>query len=443
MALTLNEENFTFSGRSYNITEEKNNLLEPHDKQIWNFGIVLALHPDAEQAQKLNQQIGNARFVANNYLSNRKEVYDNSKKILSVAEYKKDYLPYLKEQYPFLKNSDKFALEAGIEHIDTAYKNFFENIKNGKTGKKAGFPKYVSRFKPNGNSYTTKFTNDNIELLEVDGLPYVKIPKVGKVRFVMPWKRTLETLVPEGTRILSACIKHQRDSYTISLQMEVVIDKIHSIQTVSLNRIYSIDMGIKDFGIYGNNEFTHIVENPRFIRKNAKRLRRLQQSLSRKVYNSKKHCGSKNYRKAKLKVAEFHNKIKNQRKDFHHKMSRRIVNECDVFICEDLNIKGMLKNHKLAREISSCGWGQFLNFVKYKIEKKGGIFLKVDRFFASSKLCNVCNYKYKDLTLAIREWECPVCHTKHNRDVNAKINILKEGIKLLQSSNIAVVTNTV
>lgn len=215
--------------------------------------------------------------------------------------------------------------------------------------------------------------------------------------------------------------------------------EILPIQTVSLNRIYSIDMGIKDFGTYGNNEFTEKIENPRFIRKNAKKLRRLQQSLSRKLYHSKKKCGSKNYRKAKLKVAKLHNKIKNQRKDFHHKMSQKLVNECDVFICEDLNIKSMVKNHKLAKEISSCGWGQFLNFVKYKIEKKGGIFLKVDRFFASSKLCNVCNYKYKGLELSEREWECPICHTKHDRDINAKINLLKEGFRLLNAGNIAIV----
>lgn len=436
MALILNKEDFTFSGKSFKITEEKNKLLEPYGKQIWNFGIVLALNPNEIQAEQLNQQIGNARFVANQYLTKRKEIYNKERRTLSVNEYSKNYLQDLKEQYPFLKLSDKFALASAMEHIDIAYKNFFENIKKGK---KAGFPKFVSRFKPNGNSYTTKFTNNNIELLEVDGLPYIKIPKIGKVRFVMPWKQTLQTLVPKGSRILSICIKHQRDSYTVSLQMETVIDRIYPIQTVTKNRIYSIDMGIKDLGIYGNNEFTEKIANPRFIRNNAKKLRRLQWSLSRKVFNSTKHCGSKNYRKAKLKVAELHNRIKNQRKDFLHKLSRKLVNECDVFICEDLNIKGLVKNHKVAKEISSCGWGQFLTFVKYKIEKKGGIFLKVDRFFASSKLCHVCHYKYKDLTLKIREWECPICHTKHDRDVNAKINLMNEGIRLLTLNNVTVI----
>ena len=434
MALTLNQD-FTFSGKSLNITKEKNKLLEPYNKQIWNYGIVLALIPTETQKENLNQQIGNARFVANQYLAKRKEIYNNEKRTLSVNEYSKNYLQNLKEEYPFLKLSDKFALASAMEHIDTAYKNFFENLKKGR---KAGFPKFVSRFKPNGNSYTTKFTNNNIEVLEIDGLPYVKIPKVGKIRFVMPKGYNLQMIQPEFTRILSACIKHQRDSYTVSLQMETVIDKIIPIQTVERSKIYSIDMGIKDFGIYGNSEFTEKVTNPRFIKNNSKKLRRLQKSLNRKVFNSKKHCGSKNYRKAKLKIAELHNRIKNQRKDFHHKLSRKIVNECDVFICEDLNIKGMVKNHKLAKEISSCGWGQFLTFVKYKLEKKGGIFLKVDKFFASSKLCSCCGYKKIDLTLKDRKWECPICHTIHDRDVNAKMNLLKEGVRLLTLSNIAI-----
>ena len=128
MALILNKD-FTFSGKSLNITKEKNKLLEPYNKQIWNYGIVLALKPNDKQKEQLNQQIGNARFVANKYLAKRKEIYNNEKRTLSVNEYKKEYLPSLKEEYVFLKNSDKFALEAGIEHIDTAYKKFFDNIK--------------------------------------------------------------------------------------------------------------------------------------------------------------------------------------------------------------------------------------------------------------------------------------------------------------------------
>ena len=194
---------------------------------------------------------------------------------------------------------------------------------------------------------------------------------------------------------------------------------------VNKTDIFACDMGIRNFGIYGNYDFTKEVNNPRFIKIHEKRLRRLQQSLSRKKLRSK------NWYKAKLKIAKEQRKIKNQRKDFHHKLSRTIVNNCKVFICEDLNIKGMLKNRKLAKQITSVGWGQFLNYVKYKIEREGGLFIKVDRYFASSKLCHECSYKKEDLELTDRRWICPKCGTTHDRDENAKFNLLNKGINLL------------
>ena len=201
-----------------------------------------------------------------------------------------------------------------------------------------------------------------------------------------------------------------------------------------------MDMGIKSFCVYGNEDITINKENPRWIKIHQKRLRRFQKSLSRKQYDFRTHTGSKNYYKAKRKLAKEHRKLKNQRKDFQHKLSREIVNNCNVFICEDLNIKGMVKNHKLAKEISSCGWAQFLEFVKYKLQRNGGIFIKVDRFFASSKLCYHCNYKNDNLTLKDREWTCPVCGHHLDRDENAKNNLIKEGIRILENElNVAII----
>ena len=195
-----------------------------------------------------------------------------------------------------------------------------------------------------------------------------------------------------------------------------------------------MDMGIKSFGVLGNENYTKEIENPRWIRIHQKRLRRLQKSLSRKQYDVSTHQGSKNYEKVKLKINKEHRKIKNQRLDFQHKLSKEIVNKCDVFICEDLNIKGLLSNHKLAKEISSCGWSLFLNLVKYKLERKGGIFLQVDKFFASSKICYHCGHKNVNLKLKDRVWECPQCKTKLDRDENAKNNLFKEGIRLLETN---------
>lgn len=430
LTLEIINNKYIFHGRSFTITKDKNTLLEPYGKMLLNYGIILSLLQNEKQTININQQIGNARFVRNNYLSERKNLYETSKETLFVSDYKKKFLPKLKEENGFLKLSDKFALESAIEHVDDAYNHFFENIKNGK---KAGFPKFVDKYKESGNSYTTKYTNNNIELLMIDKLPYVKIPKVGKVRFVLPKGKTLQNIQPENTNITSATIKRNKDTYTISLQMEAIVDKPVPITTVHVKNIIASDMGIKDFATYGNKDYTEKVENPKFIKVHEKRVRRLSQSLSRK----KK--GSNNYQKAKYKLAKEHQKIKNQRKDFHHKLSKEIVNKCDVFICEDLNIKSMIKNHKLAKAIASVGWGQFLTFVKYKMEKKGGIFLQVDRFFASSKLCNHCGYKNVDLELNNREWTCPICGVHHDRDANAKNNLFDEGTSILSLNNILVI----
>ena len=425
LTLEIDNDNYIFHGRSMQITKEKNKLLAPYNKMVFNYGIVLMTLPTEENIRAFNQQIGNARFVRNDYLSQRNNVYLTTKSILSVAEYKKDYLPKLKSEHQFLKLSDKFALEAAIENVQKAFEHFYDNIKSGKKGKESGFPKFVSKYKPNGNAYATKFTNNNIELMEVNSLPYIKLPKVGLVRFVMPLGQTIHSILANNTRITSASIHRFNGQYTVSLQLERIVDKPTELIEVNKTDIFACDMGIRNFGIYGNYDFTKEVSNPRFIKIHEKRLRRLQQSLSRKKLRSK------NWYKAKLKIAKEQRKIKNQRKDFHHKLSRTIVNNCKVFICEDLNIKGMLKNRKLAKQITSVGWGQFLNYVKYKIEREGGLFIKVDRYFASSKLCHKCGYKKEDLELTDRRWICPKCGTTHDRDENAKFNLLNKGINLL------------
>ncbi len=433
--LTLNiqeDGKIEFSGRSMQITKEKNQLLAPFGKMISNVGIVCKLLPTEEQRQNIAQQIGNARFLKNRYLKDRNTYYKETEKKLTVAEYKKEYLPAIKEENPFLYLSDKYALESALERVETAYKNFFEGRKRGD---KVGFPKNASKYKPNGNSYKTKNSNNAIELLTIDGLPYLKIPKVGKVRFVMPSGYTMESMLGPNSRITSATIKRANNLITASLCIESIVDIAEHLREVDLKQIISSDLGIKNFAVYGNTEYTETVENPRFIKIHAKRIRRLNKSLSRK----KK--GSNNWKKTKAKLSKEYRKIKNQRRDFHHQVSRKIVNQCDVFACEDLNIKGMVKNRRLAKEIASVGWGQFLTYVQYKLERKGGIFIKVDRFYASSQLCNNCGYKNADVkNLKVRKWTCPECGTVHDRDENAKNNLLKKATEILEADyNIQVV----
>lgn len=438
IAVTINDKGkFVFSGKAINITKAKNDALLPFGKCIRCYGLQLELLPTPNQMVALNQQIGNARFVANCYLSKRIEVYEKDRQTLGVEKYKHDYLPALKQEYPFLSLSDKFALEEALKGIDAAYKNFFASIKGTRKGRKMGFPKFVSANKPKGNKYSTNYTNGNIGILrDKNNIPVVKLPKVGKVRFVLPTGRSIESLVPNDaisqTRITSACISRVGQRYFVSLQLEAIIDIVNPIKKVRYGDVIAMDVGIKSFCVYGNNDFKKKEDNPRWINLHAKRLRRFQKAMSRKQYDQKAHRGSKNWKKARLKVFKEQRKCRNQRKDFQHKLSRKIANSCTVFICENLNIAGMMKNRHLAKQIQSVGWGEFLGMIKYKIEAKGGTFHKVSRWFPSSKLCT-CGYKNDDLELKDRFWVCPKCHTFHDRDEHATDNLLNEGIRVLTS----------
>jgi len=182
------------------------------------------------------------------------------------------------------------------------------------------------------------------------------------------------------------------------------------------------DLGLKDFAIFDSGE---VIENPRYFRTSQVKLAKERRKLS--------HCikGSNNYKKQKLKVALVHEKIKNQRKDFQHKWSRRIVNENQIIVSEDLNVKGMLKNHKLAKSIQDASFSSFINMITYKSKEIYRTHIKIGTFYPSSKLCHCCGFKYKGLKLEERFWTCPNCSTYLDRDENAAINILQEGIKIL------------
>lgn len=424
---------FEFSGGrgGFNIVAQKNKALEPYGKCIWNYGVVLELVPGEKQSA-INQQIGNARFVHNNYLHERKEYYNLYKKTLTISQYQKDYLPKLKEERDYLKTSDKFVYENACRNVDNAYNRFFKG--------EAGFPKYASYNKPNGNSFTTNYTNNNIELKMIDRMPYVKLPKLGYIRFVLPKGKTLADIQPHGTSIKAATVTRSNTIYRISIRMEAVIDKPVFSTVIHKDDIMSVDLGLKDFGVFGNLKESDAVPNPKWIQVHAKRLRRFQQSLSRKRYDHETHTGSRNWEKARLKVVKEQRKIADQRKDFHHKLSRAIADNCTAFICEDLAVKNMMKNRHLAKAITSVGWSQFLTMVKYKMERAGKYFRKVSRWYPSSQTCGCCGYKNADVKdLAVRKWVCPKCGTLHDRDINAQQNIFRMGMRLLQAEGIKII----
>ena len=425
---------FEFRGGKggFNIIKQKNKALEPYGKCIYNYGVLLELIPEGKQAA-INQQIGNARVVHNDYLSKREEYYKETKKTLTVLQYKKEYLPALKKEKEYLNNTDKFVYENACRNVDDAYNRFFKGL--------SGFPKYASRTKPNGNSFTTNFTNNNIELKMTDGIPYVKLPKIGNVRFILPKGKTLNDIQPHGVSIKAATVSKEPDgSYRIALRMESVIDKPVFPTVINAREIISVDLGLKEFGVFGNLEESIPVPNPRWIKIHAKRLRRFQQSLSRKQYDHKTHTGSKNWEKARAKIAREQRKITDQRRDFHHKLSRAITDNYAAFICEDLAVKNMMKNRHLAKSIASVGWSQFLTMVQYKMERAGKYFRKINRWFPSSQTCGCCGYKNTDVKdLSVRKWKCPKCGAWHDRDVNAQQNIYKIGAKILQDEGIQIV----
>ena len=424
---------FEFRGGKggFNIIKQKNKALEPYGKCIYNYGVLLELIPEGKQAA-INQQIGNARVVHNDYLSKREEYYKETKKTLTVLQYKKEYLPALKKEKEYLNNTDKFVYENACRNVDDAYNRFFKGL--------SGFPKYASRTKPNGNSFTTNFTNNNIELKMTDGIPYVKLPKIGNVRFILPKGKTLADIQPQGVSIKAATVSKEPDgSYRIALRMESVIDKPIFPTVINARDIISVDLGLKEFGVFGNLEESIPVPNPRWIQVHAKRLRRFQQSLSRKQYDHKTHTGSKNWEKARAKVAKEQRKIADQRRDFHHKLSRAITDNCVAFICEDLAVKNMMKNRHLSKSIASVGWSQFLTMVQYKMERAGKYFRKISRWYPSSQTCGCCGYKNTDVKdLSVRKWKYPKCGTWHDRDVNAQQNIYKIGAKMLQDEGIQI-----
>ena len=424
---------FEFRGGKggFNIIKQKNKALEPYGKCIYNYGVLLELIPEGKQAA-INQQIGNARVVHNDYLSKREEYYKETKKTLTVLQYKKEYLPALKKEKEYLNNTDKFVYENVCRNVDDAYNRFFKGL--------SGFPKYASRTKPNGNSFTTNFTNNNIELKMTDGIPYVKLPKIGNVRFILPKGKTLADIQPQGVSIKAATVSKEPDgSYRIALRMESVIDKPIFPTVINARDIISVDLGLKEFGVFGNLEESIPVPNPRWIQVHAKRLRRFQQSLSRKQYDHKTHTGSKNWEKTRAKVAKEQRKIADQRRDFHHKLSRTITDNCVAFICEDLAVKNMMKNRHLSKSIVSVGWSQFLTMLQYKIERAGKYFRKISRWYPSSQTCGCCGYKNTDVKdLSVRKWKYPKCGTWHDRDVNAQQNIYKIGAKMLQDEGIQI-----
>jgi putative transposase len=351
-------------------------------------------YPTDEQRIHLAQTFGCVRFIYNWGLSTRKTAYFQHKQSLSYPDLAA-MLPDLKKQYPWLGDISSVPIQQSLRHLDRAFVNFFEG--------RAAYPTFKKKQHEQSATYASNaFTWDGKALT----LAKMNAP------LEIVWHRPL----PKGCKPSSVTItKDSTHRYFVSI---LVKEEIKPLPVSP--KMVGLDLGIKSMVVLSTGES---VGNPRYFAKDEKKLANAQRRHAKKK-------GSKNRNKARLKVAKIHVRISDRRRDYQHKLSTRIVNENQVICVESLAVKNMVQNPKLAKAISDVGWGEFVRQLDYKSKWYGRTLVKIDQFYPSSKTCSACKHVLDSLPLDIREWFCPACGVVHDRDTNAALNILAEGLSV-------------
>lgn len=363
----------------------------------------IRLNPTPEQEDYFNQAAGVKRFVYNWGLEVWKKSHSESGTVFGVMAIKKQFNSIKEEQYPWVKNVAKDVAEGAFQDLGTALKNHFD-YKKGKRKSWIGFPRFKSRRR---SKQSFRLNNQNISVEENK----VRIPRLG-------WVNMTESLRMSG-KIMGAVVSKTADWWFISISVDTDLTLV-DIPKSSVG----VDLGVKTLAkLSDGSEF----ENQGLLRKVLRKLKRLNRELARRIK------GSNRWYRTKRQLARLHYKIACKRKDFINKMTTKIASTYKLIGIEDLNVEGMVRNRRLALSISDASFGEILKQLVYKSVLFGSQVIKVDRFFASSKICSDCGFKNQELTLSDRTWTCPACNKVHDRDLNASINLESEALRLVTS----------
>jgi putative transposase len=351
------------------------------------------IYPTKEQEVLLSKTFGCVRFVWNKLVEN----FNNNDGSTLTEKTLKD-----QEEFKFLKEVSASTLQQKRMDFVEFKKQYFNKSRKVKLGK--------PQFKKKSNRQSFRLPNQKFKLDQEKSL--VRLEKVGFLNIV------LDRIIPEDAKFRSITVsKTPTGKYYASILVQQELNPMPST-----GKVVGIDLGLKELMTLSNGQ---VINNPRWFRDNQSELRKHQKHLRRKTKDSNR------YHRQRIKVAKVHEDITNSRNYFLHNISTELVKTFDLIVVEDLNVSGMLKNHKLAKSISDVSWSSFVSMLEYKCNWYGKVLVKIDRFFPSSKTCSSCGHKEEKMPLSVREWTCPNCGSKHDRDLNASINILKEGWKQL------------